>query len=38
MTYVYDQNKILVAECLLNQAFLKDSYEGYEEELKSISG
>jgi len=38
MTYVYDQNKILVAECLLNQAFLKDSYESYEEELKSISG
>ena len=37
MTYVYNKDNRLVAECLLNQAFLKDSYEKYQEELKSIS-
>ena len=38
MTSVYDKENILVAECLLNQAFLKDSYKNYEQELKDISG
>lgn len=37
MTRVYNKDDTLLAECLLNQAFLKDSYENYEEELKIIS-